>query len=102
MRARRHAARQSSVSASQKRFFGGDGDERNESKDTMIKGYDQDKAVFAVWSQDLSDYLFRSTIPTREIWVRAVDGRFDEVKERIEADGSGAMEPSMNWQRFLM
>jgi hypothetical protein len=68
----------------------------------MIKGYDQDKAVFAVWSQDLSDYLFRSTIPTREIWVRAVDGRFDEVKERIEADGSGAMEPSMNWQRFLM
>ncbi|HHX28166.1 MAG TPA: ABC transporter permease [Firmicutes bacterium] len=56
-------------------------------KDSMIKGYDQDKAVFAVWSQDLSDYLFRSTIPTREIWVRAVDGRFDEVKERIEALG---------------
>ena len=51
----------------------------------MIEGYDQDKAVFALWTEALSDYLFQSTVPVREIWVRAVEGRFDEAKERIES-----------------
>ena len=54
-------------------------------KGSMIEGYDQDKAVFALWTEALSDYLFQSTVPVREIWVRAVEGRFDEAKERIES-----------------
>jgi putative ABC transport system permease protein len=52
---------------------------------TMIEGYDQDKAVFALWTEELSNHLFQSTIPVREIWVRAAEGRFDEAKVRVES-----------------
>lgn len=52
-------------------------------KEMLDAGYDRNGAVFIPWSSELSEHLFATVLPTREVWARAREGTFAEVRAEI-------------------